>query len=97
MLESSEGLADWTKHHIQEIQGIHPHVSVDHPISQPNFGHLSLLHSHYRGRSQKTTTPSSVDWVGKLCFYVGTVQTICLFSDDFYFDSALILTTVAVK
>jgi hypothetical protein len=47
------------------------HMSlVDHPIS----GHLSHLDSHYHSRIQKTTTPSSVDWVGKLCFYVGTTD-----------------------
>jgi hypothetical protein len=30
-------------------------------------------------------------------FYVGTIQRICLFSDDFYSDSSLTLTTIAVK
>jgi hypothetical protein len=57
MLERSEGFADLTKHHIQVIKGICPHVS---------------------GRS----------------FYVGSIQRICLFSDDFCSDSTLILTAV---
>jgi hypothetical protein len=36
MLERSEGLADRTKYHVQEIQGIRPHVSV-HPTRQPSL------------------------------------------------------------
>jgi hypothetical protein len=36
MLERSEGPADGTKHHIQEIQRIRPHV-IAHPISQPSL------------------------------------------------------------
>jgi hypothetical protein len=32
----------------------------------------------------------------KMCSYVATIQRICLFSDEFDFDSTLILTT-AVK
>jgi hypothetical protein len=60
-------------------------------------GHLSHLHPHYRSRSQKTTTPFSVEWVGKLCSCVGTIQRIYLFSDDVCSDSTLILTTIAVK
>jgi hypothetical protein len=68
---------------------------VDHPISQPS-GHLSHLDSHYCSRSQKIRTPSIVDYVCKLCFYVGTIQIISHFSDDFHSDSTLIL-TIAVK
>jgi hypothetical protein len=55
------------------------------------------LNSHYCSGGQKTTTPSSVDCVRKLCFYFGTIQGICLFSDDFYSDSTLILTTIAMR
>jgi hypothetical protein len=36
MLEWSEGLADWTRHRIQEIQGIHPRVS-GRPSDQPGL------------------------------------------------------------
>jgi hypothetical protein len=39
----------------------------------------------------------NIDCVWKLCFYVRTIERICLFSDDFNFDSTLILTTIAVK
>jgi hypothetical protein len=54
MFERSEGFADWTKYHIQEIQGIRPHVS-DRPSDQsPQLGHLSHLDSDYRSRSRKT-------------------------------------------
>jgi hypothetical protein len=55
MLERSEGLADSTKHHIQEIQGISPQVS-DRSSNQSTH-----LDSHFRSRSKKTTTLSSVD------------------------------------
>jgi hypothetical protein len=52
------------------------------------------------GRSPDQATQlghlSSVDCVGKLCFYVGTIQRNCLFSDDFYSDTTMIL-TIAVK
>jgi hypothetical protein len=63
MLERREGLADSTRHHIQELQGTRPHVS-DRPSDQSTqLGSLSHLDSHYRSRSQKTETPSSVDYV----------------------------------
>jgi hypothetical protein len=61
------------------------------------LGHLSHLDSGYRGRSQNTTTPSNVDCVRKLCFCVGTMQRICLISDDFCSDSAPILITISMK
>jgi hypothetical protein len=57
----------------------------------------SYLDSYYRNRSQKTTTTTSVDYVWKLCFYIGTIQRICLFSDDFYSEKFLILTKISVK
>jgi hypothetical protein len=95
MLERSEDLADWTKHHLQEIRGIHPHVCGRSSNQSTQLGHLSHLDSHYCSRSQKTTTPSNVDYVWNLCFYVGTIQRIC--ADDIYSDTTLILTTVAMK
>jgi hypothetical protein len=97
MLERSGGLADWTEHHVQEIQGIQPHVSGRSYGQSTQLRHLSCLDSHYRNRSQKTTTPSSVDYVWKLFFYVSTIQRIFLFIDDFYSDSTLILTIIAMK
>jgi hypothetical protein len=57
------------------------------PISWAHSKELAPL-SHYHSRSNKTTTLSSVDH-----FYVGTIQRIFLFSDDFYSDTTLILTT----
>jgi hypothetical protein len=93
MLERREGLATWTKHHLQEVQGIHTHISA----RSSDQSHLSHLDSHYCSRSQIITALSSVYFVWKLCFYVGTIQRICLFSDDFYSDSTLILTTIAMK
>jgi hypothetical protein len=97
MLERREGLAHWTEHHIQEIQWIRPHVSSTSSDQSTQLGHLSHLDSRYHSRSNKTTTPSYVDYVWKLCFYVGTRQRIFLFSDDYYSDSTVILTTIAVK
>jgi hypothetical protein len=54
--------------------------------SEPN-----TTYRKYQSRSQTTTTPSSVDWVGKLCLYVDTTQRIYLSSDYFYSDSTLVL------
>jgi hypothetical protein len=97
MLERSEGVANWSKHHTQEIQRIRPHVSGRSSDQSIHLGHLSPLDSSYRSRSQKNTTPPSVDLVGKLCIYVGTKQRICLSSDYFCSDSTVILTTIAMK
>jgi hypothetical protein len=79
------------------FQGIRPHVSSRSSDHSTQLGHLSHLDSRYHSRSNKTTTPSYVDDAWKLCFYVGTRQRICLFSDDLYSDSTVILTTIAVK
>jgi hypothetical protein len=92
MLERSEGLADWTKHHLQEIQESTHMSMVVHPISEPSLD-ISHPNSHYHSRSQKTTAPSSVDYTWKLCSYFGTIQIICLLSDGFNSDSTLIWTT----
>jgi hypothetical protein len=51
-LEISAGLTDWTKHHIQEIQEIRPHVS-DRPSDQSNqLGQLSHLDHRYHRKKQ---------------------------------------------
>jgi hypothetical protein len=42
MLECSEGLADWAQHHMQEIQGIRPHVSAAASDQSTQCGHLSI-------------------------------------------------------
>jgi hypothetical protein len=39
-------------------------------------GQLSHLDFHHSSRSQKTTSLSSVDYMWKLCFYVGTIQNL---------------------
>jgi hypothetical protein len=70
ILEWNEGLADWAQHHIQEIQGIIPHVSAGSSDQPTQFEYLSHLDPHYHSRSQESTTPSSVDWVGKLVFFI---------------------------
>jgi hypothetical protein len=60
-LERSEGLADWTKHHIQEIKGIRSHVFGSAFDQSTQHGHLPHLDSHYRSISQKTTATPRVD------------------------------------
>jgi hypothetical protein len=50
MLERSEGLAHQTKHHLQGIQGIHPHQIIN---QSAQLGHLSQLDSHYCSRVRK--------------------------------------------
>jgi hypothetical protein len=89
--EGYKGLADWTKHHTQEIQRIGLYVSARPSDQWTQLGHVPNLDSRYHSRSQKTRTLSSVDYVWELCFYVGTMQRICFFIDDFYSDSTLIL------
>jgi hypothetical protein len=64
------------------------HMSlIDHPISEPSLDISPIW----------TPVITAVDYVSNLCFYVGATQRICLFSDDFYSDSALISTTIAAK
>jgi hypothetical protein len=82
MLERSEGLADWTKHHLLKIQGIRPHVSgrlSDHiaQLGQSLPDGLPLS-------QQKSENYSSVQCglVWKMCFCVDTIQRICLFRND---------------
>jgi hypothetical protein len=71
MLERSEGFADWTKHHIQGIQGISPRVSARPSDQSTQLGYLSHLDLCYHSRSQKATTLSS----GKISFsWVGTIS-----------------------
>jgi hypothetical protein len=43
MLERSEGLADRTKPHLQEIQGIRPHVSGSSTDQPTQLGHLTPI------------------------------------------------------
>jgi hypothetical protein len=88
VLERSEDLAGWTKHNLQETQGICPYISGRLSDRSTQLGYLSHLDSYYHSRSQKTTVPSSVDYVWKLCFYICTIQRICPFSGDFCFDSS---------
>jgi hypothetical protein len=59
MLERSKGLADWTKHHTQEIQEIRPHVSdgsSDQSIQPGHLFHLDII----TAVEKKNTTLSSV-------------------------------------
>jgi hypothetical protein len=72
------------------------HVSGRSSSQSTQFGHLPHLDSHYCSRSQKDMALSNVDYVWKLRSYVGTMQKISLFSDDFYSDSTLILIAIAI-
>jgi hypothetical protein len=74
MLERSKGLTDWSKHHIQEIQGIRPHVS-DRPSDQTT--QLGLLsHLDYRYHKKNYNSVQCRLRGENLCFYVGTTQRI---------------------
>jgi hypothetical protein len=74
------------------------HMSlVDHPISQTRLDTSPIWGPIITVEVKETTSPSSVDYVRKLCFHVSTVHTICLFSDDLYSEGTLILPTTAVK
>jgi hypothetical protein len=84
MLERSECLADWNKHHIQEIQGICPHVSGRPSDQSTQLGHLSHLDSTYGSRNQKTKPSSSLGSMGKFCFHIGV---LVLSSVTFYLAS----------
>jgi hypothetical protein len=86
VLEIREGLVDWTEYHLQEVQGIRPHVSGRSSDQSTQLGHLYHLDYHYCSGSQITTTPSSVDYVLTLCFYVDTMQRICLRFDNLVFS-----------
>jgi hypothetical protein len=92
VLERSEGLADWTEHHIQEIQRIRSHVSAGPSDQSTQSGHLSHLESRYHKPEVRKLQFRPVWIVCENC-YIGTIQRIRLFCDDFYSDSALILTT----
>jgi hypothetical protein len=51
---------------------IRPHVSARPSDQSTQVGHLSHLDPRYHNNKKKTTTPLSVDWVGKfifLCWY----------------------------
>jgi hypothetical protein len=53
-----------------KIQGISSHVSAGPSHQSTQFGHLSNLDPRYHSRSQNTTTPSNIDWMGNFVFLV---------------------------
>jgi hypothetical protein len=66
---------------------------LDHPISQP-----SLDISRYHSTNQETTTPSSVDRVGKFVFLVLVPYGVWLLSsDDFNRDTSLVQDLIHVE
>jgi hypothetical protein len=75
VLEICKSLADWTKHNIQEI-----HVSGSSSNLSTQLGNLSLLGSHQCSGGQKTTIPSSLDYMGKFC-------VLCRYYTDASFKS----------
>jgi hypothetical protein len=68
-----------------------PMSLIDGLISQPSLGIFHTWTPIIAAEVKKTPTPSSVDYVGKLFFYVGTIQRIYLSSNDIYSDSTLVL------
>jgi hypothetical protein len=68
----SEGPAYCAEHHLQEIQGIHPHSSDSPSDQSTQLGHLSNLDSPYRSGSQKTINSVQCRLYSKvvlLCWY----------------------------
>jgi hypothetical protein len=62
-----EGLARYTEHHLQEMHGICPHVSGRPSDQSAKLVHLSR---HWSG----STASAIIDYIGKLHFYIGTLQ-----------------------
>jgi hypothetical protein len=68
------------------------HMSlIDHPISQPSLDTSPIWTPVIAAKIKKTAAPSGVYLMGKECFYVGTIQRLCLFSDDICSDSTMVL------
>jgi hypothetical protein len=57
MLEGGESLANRVKHHILEIQGGSPHVSIGPSDQSAQFGHLPHLDPRDHSRGEETTAP----------------------------------------
>jgi hypothetical protein len=81
-----------SKHHTQEMQGIHAH-----PISQPSLDISPIWTPIITAEVRRLQLRPVYIMCEKCAFYVRTAQRICLVSDDFYSDTTLILTTTAVK
>jgi hypothetical protein len=77
ILEGNQDLANLTKHHVHEIQRIRPLVSGRSPISPTSLDISHIWVPIIATEARKLhTDPSSVQYVGQLCFYVGTIQRI---------------------
>jgi hypothetical protein len=87
MLERSEGLADGTKHYLQEIQGNHLHLCGRTSYQSTQPGHLTYL----------TPIISAEVRNLQICSYVGYIQSVSVFSDGFHSDSTLILKTTVMN
>jgi hypothetical protein len=57
----------------------------------------SVLDIKHCSRIHRTETPFIVDYVGNLCFYIGTTQKMCFGNIVFCSESTLVLCTQAVK
>jgi hypothetical protein len=69
MLERSEGLADWAKHHIHKIQAS-AHGSDRSFDQSSQLWHLSHLDIHYRSRSQNNSNSIQCRLSGKIVFFM---------------------------
>jgi hypothetical protein len=83
------------KLHIQEIQGIRPHVSARPSDQSIQLGNLSRLDHNCRSRTEETTLRSSIENVGKFC--VGTLRGIYLSREDLFSDSSLVLGSICLE
>jgi hypothetical protein len=67
------------------------HMSlIDHPISQPSLDNSPIWTPVITAEIKKLQLcPVWIEWEN-LCFYVDTIQRICVANDDFCCDSSLI-------
>jgi hypothetical protein len=88
MLERSESLADWTQHHVQEKQGISPHVSGSSSNHLNYPGCLSHWNSHHWSGSKNFTAPPSLHlweyYVFMFVLYRSLISVLVLFSVRLY-------------
>jgi hypothetical protein len=69
---------------------------IGHLISQPSLN-ISPIWTPIIAAEVRKLQFCPVQSMCEYCDFVGTIQRICLFNDDFNSDNALILTTVAGK
>jgi hypothetical protein len=100
MLEWSKGLADWTRHHMQERQGIRPHVTClwytiwsDNPAWSPLPSGLPLSQQKSKNYNSVKCRSSGKFWFSS----VNIIRRIHFSSDDFNLDSSLVQGLISME